>query len=111
MGQLGKDVKIMATRREKTAITFAIILVTVLIGVTFIMTDEASAQVASSSSSAVIVSPGSDDRIVARRPFFNRNPFLFEDEFFGEENEFFFERRPFFFDREEFFFQREERDD
>jgi len=116
MGQLGKDVKIMVTRREKIAITFAIIVVTMLIGVTFIMTDEASAQIASSSSSVVIVSPGSDDRIVARRPFFrpflNRNPFLFDDDFFGEEDDdFFFERRPFFFDREDFFFEREERDD
>ena len=104
----------MATRGAKIAISLAIIVATALIGVTFIMTDEASAQIVTSSG-VVIVRPGFgfDDRIVVTRPFFPFvNPFLFEDEFFfeEEEEEFFFER-PFFFDREEFFFEREERDD
>lgn len=93
---------------------FAIIVATALIGVTFVMTDEAMAQV-TSSSGFVIVRTGFDDRIVVTRPFFPFfNQFLFDDDFFfffeEEEEEFFFER-PFFFDREEFFFEREERDD
>jgi hypothetical protein len=101
----------MVIRGAKIAISLAIIVATALIGVTFIMTDEASAQFVSSSG-VVIVRPGFgfDDRVVVTRPFFN--PFLFENDFFfaEEEDEFFFER-PFFFDREEFFFEREERDD
>ena len=110
-GQPGKEVKIMATRMGKIAITFAIIVATVLVGMTFVMSDDA---YAGTSSSVVIVRPGFDDRFVAPRPFFRPffNPFLFDDDFFfeEEEEEFFFERRPFFFDREDFF-EREERDD
>jgi len=101
----------MATRRRKLAITLAIIVVAALMGVTFIMIDEASAQVVSSSSGVVIGRPGFDDGFVVRRPFIN--PFLFNDDFFffeEEEEEFFFEREDFFFNREDFF-EREERDD
>jgi hypothetical protein len=101
----------MANRRGKIAIVFAIIVVAALMGVTFIMIDEANAQVASSSSGVVIGRPGFDDRFVARRPFIN--PFLFDDDFFffeEEEEEFFVEREDFFFNRENFF-EREERDD
>jgi hypothetical protein len=92
-----------------------------LIGVTFVMSDDA---YAGTSSSVVIVRPGFDDRFVAPRPFFRPtfnpflfprfnpffNPFLFDDDFFFEEEEFFLDREDFFFDREDFF-EREERDD
>jgi hypothetical protein len=103
----------MASRTAKTAISFAIILATVLIGVPFVMSDTAYA--GDDSSTVIIVRPGFDDRFVVRRPFFN--PFLFDDDFFFDDDDFFFDRdeRPFFrrFEREDDerpFFRRFERD-
>ena len=110
---------VMATRTVKTVMVFAIVAATVLIGMTFVMSDDA---YAGSSSSVIIVRPGFDDRFVAPRPFFNPffNPFLFDDDFFfdDDDDDFFFERdeRPFFrrFERDDDerpFFRRFERDD
>ncbi len=104
--------------------SYAIVVVAVLIGMTFVMSDSASAQVVPSG--AVIVRPGFNQPFVGPRPIivpppfgrpffnpfanpfafnpflFNRpviNPFLFDDDFgfFG------FEEEPFFggFERED----------
>jgi hypothetical protein len=99
----------MASRTAKIAISFAIVLVTVLVGVPFVMSSTAYA--GDDSSTVIIVRPGFDDRFVVRRPFFN--PFLFDDDFFfDDEEEFFFDDDDFFFDRDERpFFRRFERED
>lgn len=99
---------IMATRTVKTVMVFAIIVATALIGMTFVMSDDA---YAGTSSSVIIVRQGfDDDRFVVRRPFFN--PFLFDDDFFFERDD---DERPFFrrFERDDDerpFFRRFERD-
>jgi hypothetical protein len=119
--QPGKEVNDMSTKTIKSVITYTIIVAAVLLGMTFIMSDSASAQVVLPSG-AVIVRPAINQPFVAPRPFpfqqpfarpafnpfgfnpflFNRpvvNPFLFDDDFgfFG------FEEEPFFggFERED----------